>query len=256
MKHYFLVAKDVGDLTRIVCAALEDQDAKSVRGFTGLFRSISNRVRKIPGTLDFVNDNGRINVADARCLRARPGQPDPHVQAGRRQRSRLPSRRAAPGDEVALAGATGDLRANEEANRLFLDILTSRNGPENLLRRMNEAGLLGKFIPDFGKVVAMMQFNMYHHYTVDEHLMRSVGMLHELESGALAQEHPLSRDILPTIKDREVLYVALLLHDIAKGRPEDHSIAGARIARQLCPRLGMSEAQTEFVPGWCSSTSP
>jgi [protein-PII] uridylyltransferase len=93
----------------------------------------------------------------------------------------------------------------------------------------------------------MMQFNMYHHYTVDEHLIRSVGMLHQLETGELAREHPLSQDILPTIKDRQVLYVALLVHDIAKGRTEDHSIAGARIARQLCPRLGMSEAQTEFV---------
>lgn len=246
MKHYFLMAKETGDLTLIVCSALEEQDAKSVQGITGLIRSIRHRVRKIAGTLDFINDNGRINVADAEAFARNPvniirlfkladdNDLDFHPDA-----LHLVSK--------SLGLVDRDLRSNEEANRLFLDILTTRNGPENLLRRMNESGLLGRFIPAFGKVVAMMQFNMYHHYTVDEHLIRAVGMLHGIESGAFAGEHPLAQAILPAIKDRQVLHVALLLHDIAKGGTEDHSIAGARIARHLCPRLGMDEAQTEFV---------
>ena len=69
------------------------------------------------------------------------------------------------------------LRENEEANRLFLEILTSKNAAEIVLRRMNEAGVLGHFVRAFGRIVAMMQFNMYHHYTVDEHLLRCIGML-------------------------------------------------------------------------------
>ena len=85
----------------------------------------------------------------------------------------------------------------------------------------------------------MMQFNMYHHYTVDEHLLRSIGMLADLEAGRLKDELPVANEILPTIRNRTVLAVALFIHDIAKGRPEDHSIAGARIARKLCPRLGL-----------------
>jgi [protein-PII] uridylyltransferase len=141
----------------------------------------------------------------------------------------------------------GDLRENEEANRLFIDILTSRNQPEVVLRTMNEAGVLGRFIPDFGRIVAMMQFNMYHHYTVDEHLLRSIGKLAEIERGEQADRHPLASEILPAIQDRVVLYVALFLHDVAKGRPEDHSIAGARVARRLCPRLGLTPLQTENV---------
>ena len=114
---------------------------------------------------------------------------------------------------------------------------------------MNEAGVLGRFIPDFGKIVAMMQFNMYHHYTVDEHLIRSIGMLSEIEHGDGEKIHPLSplADAGGLKKQREVLYVAVLLHDIAKGRPEDHSIAGAKIARRICPRLGLSPAETETV---------
>jgi [protein-PII] uridylyltransferase len=246
MKHYFLMAKETGDLTLIVCSALEEQDAKSVQGFTGLIRSIRHRVRKIPGTLDFINDNGRINVADAKAFERDPvnmirlfkladdNDLDFHPDALHLLSNSLPL-------------VDRDLRANEEANRLFMDILTTRNGPENLLRRMNESRLLGRFIPAFGKVVALMQFNMYHHYTVDEHLVRSVGMLHALETGQLAGEHPLAESILPELKERQALYVALLIHDIAKGGTEDHSIAGARVAEHLCPRFAMDAAQTELV---------
>jgi [protein-PII] uridylyltransferase len=140
------------------------------------------------------------------------------------------------------------LRDNDEANRLFVDIVTSKKDPETVLRRMNEAGVLGRFIPAFGKVVAMMQFNMYHHYTVDEHLLRCMGILTELER-ATNKDTALANELIQTLQpaSRKVLYVAVFLHDIAKGRIEDHSIAGARVARRLCPRLGFSAAETETV---------
>jgi [protein-PII] uridylyltransferase len=113
---------------------------------------------------------------------------------------------------------------------------------------MNESGVLGRLIPEFGKIVAMMQFNMYHHYTIDEHLLRCIGVLSEIERGEDEKIHPLSHSLMPGLKkQREVLYVALLLHDIAKGRLEDHSIAGARIARRICPHMGLSAADTEMV---------
>ena len=246
MKHYFLMAKEVGDLTLIVCAELEEQDAKSVRGIGGVLRSIRYRKRKIPGSLDFINDNGRINVADEEAFSRDPvnlirmfkladdNDLDFHPDA-----LHLMTK--------SLKLVNRDLRANEEANRLFLDIVSTRKGPERLMRRMNESGLLGKLIPAFGKIVAMMQFNMYHHYTVDEHLIRSLGVLHRIESGEIADEHPLSRAILPDIGNRTILYVALLLHDIAKGRKEDHSIAGERIARRICPLLGFDSDETDLI---------
>ncbi|MGH6815344.1 MAG: ACT domain-containing protein, partial [Hyphomicrobiaceae bacterium] len=93
----------------------------------------------------------------------------------------------------------------------------------------------------------MMQFNMYHHYTVDEHLIRTVGELAKIEKGALADTLPLSTRIIASIQGRRALYVAAFLHDIAKGRAEHHSVAGARIARSLCPRLGLNPAETETV---------
>src|SRR5690606_16206952 len=98
------------------------------------------------------------------------------------------------------------------------------------------------------KVVAMMQFNMYHHYTVDEHLIRCIGVFSEMEHGEAEKIHPLSHSLMPSLKPwRAVLYTALLFHDIAKGRPEEHSEAGARIARRLCPHMGFDAAETEMV---------
>ncbi|MEP3438990.1 MAG: [protein-PII] uridylyltransferase [Hoeflea sp.] len=246
MKHYFLVAKDVGDLTRIFCAGLEDQQAKQAPGLTGVISRFANRPRKIAGTLDFLEDKGRINLADAEVFKRDP------VNIIRL--FHLADIRGLEFHPDALKRVTrslrminAELRENEEANRLFLSILTSKRQPAIMLRRMNEAGVLGRFIPEFGKIVSMMQFNMYHHYTVDEHLIRTVSVLSGIDKGEELREHPLASKIMPGIEEREALYVAVFLHDIAKGRPEDHSIAGARAARKICPRLGLSPKQTELV---------
>ncbi|MGU3399041.1 [protein-PII] uridylyltransferase [Brucellaceae bacterium D45D] len=247
MKHYFLVAKDVGDLTRILSAALEEQQAKHVPGFNRIFLTFSRRKRKLSQGGEFIDDNHRINIATPDVFRDDPVNiirifhlADKHGLEFHPDAMQRLTR--------SLKLINAELRENPEANRLFLDILTSPRNPELILRRMNESGVLGKFIPDFGKIVAMMQFNMYHHYTVDEHLLRCIAVLSEIEHGELQSEHPLSNHLMTTLKrDRHLLYVALLLHDIAKGRPEDHSIAGARIARRLCPRFGLSPSETETV---------
>ncbi|MEQ9688449.1 MAG: [protein-PII] uridylyltransferase, partial [Bauldia litoralis] len=246
MKHYFLVAKEVGDLTRIFCAELEEHHGKPVPALNRLLGLGRKRRRKIPGSTEFIIENERISTAGEDVFASDPVNlirifhladkydlafhPDALQEVAR-----------------SLRLIDGALRENEVANRLFLEIVSSRRQPEVVLRAMNETGVLGRFIPDFGKVVAMMQFSMYHHYTVDEHLLRSIGFLAEIEHGEAADAHPLANEIFPGIKDRVVLYVAMFLHDIAKGRPEDHSIAGARIARRLCPRLGLTPAQTDTV---------
>jgi [protein-PII] uridylyltransferase len=112
---------------------------------------------------------------------------------------------------------------------------------------MNEANVLGRFVPDFGRVVAQMQFDMYHHYTVDEHTIRAIGLLARIESGALEEDHPLATAIVGQIVSRRALRVAVLCHDIAKGRGGDHSVLGAEVACRLAPRLGLSPAETETV---------
>src|SRR5690606_8510801 len=133
-----------------------------------------------------------------------------------------------------------EVRRDPRANALFHKVLTGRRDPEMVLRWMNEAGVFGRFVPDFGKVNAQMQFDMYHHYTVDEHTIRAIGLLAQIERGALKADHPLATELLPRLANRTVLYVATLLHDIAKGRGGDHSVLGAEVAMKLCPRLGLS----------------
>jgi [protein-PII] uridylyltransferase len=110
---------------------------------------------------------------------------------------------------------------------------------------MNEAGVFGRFMPDFGRVVAQMQYDMYHVYTVDEHTIFALGILHRIELGELKEDHPLSTDVIHKVQSRRALYVALLLHDIAKGRGGDHSEIGAEIARKVGPRFGLTAEETE-----------
>ena len=242
MKHYFLIAKAVGDLTAIVCAAMEERQAKPramLNRFVGKFK----RRGKLQSP-DFVVETNRITAKSPQVFERDPvnlirifwladrNSLDIHPDA-----TRLVT--------LSLKRIDARLRADKTANALFLEILTSRNNPEIVLRRMNEAGVLGRFVPDFGRVVAMMQFNMYHHYTVDEHTLRAIGALADIEAGRLQTDHPVATEIMHTVAHRNALYLAVFLHDIAKGRPEDHSVAGAEIARKLGPRFGLSDAETE-----------
>ena len=242
MKHYFLIAKDVGDLTHIFCQALEDANKKRRPALSRVLPHFGRR-REIGA---FVAESGRIDVIGPDAFAKDPVNLIRIFHISDREELEI-----APGAarlmRQSLSLIDDKLRNDKEANRLFLEILSSRNDPERTLRNMNEAGVFGPFVPDFGRIVAMMQFNMYHHYTVDEHLIRAIGFLSKIEHGVFAKENPLSSELFAQIKHRVPLYVAMLLHDIAKGRPEDHSEAGAEVARNLCPRLGLSPAETDLV---------
>jgi [protein-PII] uridylyltransferase len=246
MKHYFLVAKDVGDLTAIVCAALEEKQAKP----RAMLNRFVGRLRRRSGVKlesdAFTVEHDRVTVAAQDVFERDPVNllrlfwlADKHGLAVHPDAVRLVT--------LSLKRVDEKLRNNLLANKLFLEIVSSRNSPETILRMMNEAGVLGRFIPDFGRIVAMMQFNMYHHYTVDEHLLRAIGILANIDSGRLAEDHPVASEVMPSIVKRVALYVALFLHDVGKGRPEDHSVVGAEIARKLCPRLGLSKSDTETI---------
>src|SRR6266513_1506546 len=240
MKHYFLVAKDVGDLTRIFCAILEaDQQHKRRLPW---IRWGSAR-RALGG---FVVDGERLTIPSEDFFKTDPvGLLRLFHVAQQHDLDIHP--RALRAVTRALRLVAGQLREDPEANRLFLEILASRKDPETALRRMNEAGVFGRFIPDFGRVVAQMQYDMYHVYTVDEHTLFAIGILHKIESGQLKEELPVACSIMPTIVSRRALYVATLLHDIAKGRGGDHSEIGEKIAYKLGPRLGLTAEETETV---------
>jgi [protein-PII] uridylyltransferase len=241
MQHYFLHAKTVGDLTGVFLSHLDEKFARAGRRF-GL-PAIRRRPSKLEG---FVLDRGRLALpADAFFAE----DPVRLVQI-----FALAAQNGLEIHPLAMRAASRDarlidnkVRADPRANALFLEVLTSPRDPETVLRWMNEAGVFGRFVPDFGRVIAQMQFDMYHHYTVDEHSIRAIGLVSRIERGELKEDHPLSTAIVKRIASRRVLYVAVLLHDIAKGRGGDHSVIGADVARELCPRFGLDEAETEAV---------
>jgi [protein-PII] uridylyltransferase len=240
MKDYFLVAKDVGDLTRIFCAILESDQKRKRR---------LSWVRWGPGRRalgGFILDGERLTIPNEDFFAKDPAALIRLFHIAQQHDLDIHPR-ALRAASQSLNLIDQRLREDPEANRLFLEILTSRKDPETALRRMNEAGVFGRFIPDFGRVVAQMQYDMYHHYTVDEHTLFAIGILRKIESGLLREEHALATEAAATIVSRRALYVALLLHDIAKGRGGDHSEIGEQIALELGPRLGLSAEETETV---------
>ncbi|VAW11710.1 [Protein-PII] uridylyltransferase / [Protein-PII]-UMP uridylyl-removing enzyme [hydrothermal vent metagenome] len=243
MKHYFLTAKTVGDLTRIVCAVLEERELKQLPVLTRMLDHLGLGDRETLAH-GFRIEHGRLTVTGNRVFADDPVNLIRIFHVAQTRELHLHPE-AVQLVTRSLKAIDRTLRANPEANALFLDILTSRARPDKALRIMNETGVLGRFVPDFGRIVCLMQFSMYHHFTVDEHLLRTIGLLSRIEHGDMGKDHPLSHKIMPGIESRRALYVAAFVHDIAKGRPEDHSVAGARIARRLGPRLGLSAAETE-----------
>jgi [protein-PII] uridylyltransferase len=241
MQFYFLNAKTVGDLTGVFLAQLDEQLGK--KGFRFALPTIRRRPKRLGG---FVLDRGRISIPSDDYFQKGPVRLlELFALAAREQLEIHPvAMRAASRDSVLI---DRKIRSDPRANALFMEVLTSLKQPEQVLRWMNEAGVFGRFVPDFGRVVAQMQFDMYHHYTVDEHSIRAIGLLAAIERGELKHDHPISTAIFKQIASRRVLYIAVLLHDIAKGRGGDHSEIGAEIALKLAPRFGLDPAETETV---------
>jgi len=240
MQFYFLNAKTVGDLTGQFLAQLDEQMGK--KGFRFALPTLRRRPARLNG---FTLDRGRLSIPTDSFLAKQP--------ARLLELFALAAREGLEVHPKAMRTATRDarlvdqVRDDHQANALFMAVLTNLAAPDTVLRWMNEAGVFGRFVPDFGRVVAQMQFDMYHHYTVDEHSIRAIGLLAAIERGELAEDHPLATALFRQVASRRTLYVAVLLHDIAKGRGGDHSELGAEIAGRLGPRFGLDAAETETV---------
>ena len=240
MQEYFLHATAVGDLTRIFLTSLEASHAKAEPLLQRIF------TRKIRPPKGFRVVHNRLAISDEAVFLA------DKLNLLRLFEEGLRTGLLIHPDAMRLVTANLNLvddamRNDKTARRIFLDLLLKHGNPERALRRMNELGILARFIPEFEPIVAMMQFNMYHHYTVDEHTIQCLTNLAQIERRELIEELPLASHILKTGLNRKVLYTALLLHDLGKGRDEDHSILGARIARKVAPRLGLDKTESETV---------
>ena len=191
MQFYFLNAKTVGDLTGLFLAQLDEQLGQEGLPLRASDASAAGRSVSAASCSTAAGSRFRPTISSApirsacsRCSRS------PRASSSRSTRARCARRRR----DAELIDR--DVRDDPRANALFMEVLTCIAPSRTVLRWMNEAGVFGRFVPDFGRVVAQMQFDMYHHYTVDEHSIRAIGLLAAIERGELKQDHPLSTAII------------------------------------------------------------
>ena len=241
MQFYFMQANRVGSLTGVFLTQIDEQFAR--RQPTGLLAAFRQKARSLKGFRVF---GGRIGAPGDDWFAKDPVRLIEIFQLAEANGLEIhPETMRMIGRDAGLI--KGVVRKDARANALFMAVLAGRNDPETVLRWMNEAGVFGRFVPDFGRVNAQMQFDMYHHYTVDEHTIQAIGLLHRIEAGELSGDHPRSAELIHKVHSRRAIYVAVLLHDIAKGRGGDHSVLGEAVARKLCPRLGLDADETALV---------
>jgi len=237
MKHLFLTARDVVRFSRVLEPAIERaalgppatrRDGDGALAEEGLAFA-DGKLVAAPPDRDFSREPilmlRIVKAARDRCLAIHPLAIRALIRHARKAET---------------------LRGEDEAGALFIDLLMGKDAAK-WLRLLNETGFLGRFLPEWQRIVGLMQFDTYHVFTVDEHSIEAIGVLQQIEHGALTEIAPVATELMGQLQSRRALYVAALLHDIAKGRGGDHSEIGARLAQEICPRLGMTAEETETV---------
>ena len=246
MRRYFLTAREVGSLTRTYCAKLEAEHAKPrSTGLSRFFPRAAAPRRTALGS-GLHEQGGRLGVDGAEVFRQEPvALLRLFTEADRRDLDLHPDAFAAVTRSLGLVGP--GLRRSAEAAAAFFDVLARGRETHRTLTLMNESGLLGRYLPEWGRIVGQMQFNMYHSYTVDEHTLLAVGVIADIAAGRHRDEHPLCAQVWPLIADREALFLAMLLHDTGKGGEGGQEAAGAVNVRKAAARLGFSPERTELT---------
>ena len=243
MRHYFLTAREITRITAVLepavvraalgppALAAETDASLAQEGFV----LAEGRLLCAPGV-----DFGDRPILMLRILQvARDRQLDLHP---------LALRALIRHERQAL-----NLRGDPAASAIFLDLLCGQDGEHahaqgaRWIAVLNESGFLGRYIPDWARIVGQMQFDTYHVFTVDEHTIAALRVLNQLERGELAEVAPIASGLVEDLQSRRALYGATLLHDIAKGRGGDHSELGAEVALQVGPGIGLSPEETETV---------
>ena len=241
MKRYFLAAKDVGGLTRILAAKLEADQKATPEGWRRFLPGTA-QTKSLPD-LNFVLVGNRVSFADEETPLRHPTTLLKLFQVADKEGVDVHP------DALSLVTRNTKIinaktRTNPKMVSTFLEILLHSRNLGLTLNRMNEAGILGRFLPEFGGIVAQTQFNMYHHYTVDEHTIRALEHMSQMDQGE--EGFGLAKQLFGRIENRRALYLAMLLHDTGKGHG-DQQIEGMKTSRRACKRLGLDEAETELV---------
>ena len=242
MRRYFQYARHVGALTRIFCALLEEENLRTPQA-PFMKETVE---RHLPD--GFTLDAARLNFAPSVNLAEQPSLAVQLFYVAQKNGLDIHPR-AQLAISRTLGVLTNRLPFEGEANRLFLEILLATKAPDMALRRMNETGVLGALIPEFGRITGMMQYDGYHTYTVDEHTIVAIGNLASFETGMASDDLPLTTAVAKEIDDRAPLYLAMLGHDLAKGTGGRHAEKGEAIVARIAARLGLT-VHAAALAGW------
>jgi [protein-PII] uridylyltransferase len=237
MQFYFQTVKNLERLNEMLLQLFNER-----------FMSNAGSSKPIPVTDKFVAINGYLEAVNDQVFEHQPLalleiflilQQNPALKGIRATTIRLIRKNLSLIDE--------QFRENKAANRLFIDLLRQSRGLTHELRRMNRYGILAAYIPGFANIVARMQYDLFHIYTVDEHTLFVIANLRRFALAKHNAELPFCNDIFLLIPKPEILYIAALFHDIAKGKDGDHSVIGEEIARNFCLQHEMTQHDTKLV---------
>ncbi|WP_298399786.1 [protein-PII] uridylyltransferase [uncultured Azonexus sp.] len=236
MQSYYRNAKGLTLLNTIVLqnmgAALAPENLQRPQPFDEHFQIVGNL----------------LDVCDERLFERQPGlifdaflimQENPELQG-----MTAPTLRAI---WVARDRIDDAFRADPANRAMFLKLIQSERGVVHEFRRMNQLDILGAYLPNFGRIVGQMQHDLFHVYTVDQHILQVLRNLRRFTMSEFAHEYPQCSRIINEFERPWLLYIAALFHDIAKGRGGDHSIKGTVDAREFCENHGLSKDDTELV---------
>jgi [protein-PII] uridylyltransferase len=235
MQRYYLTAKAIWQMNSIL--------------LPNLLARISKRREDVVKPIDdeFELVNGNISARDVTIFDADPRAIFRAFLALQRDRE---AEFFAPETLRALWRAVPkidrEFRADPEANRLFLEIIRHEK-LSFTLRRMSRYGVLGRYLPAFGRIVGQMQHDLFHVYTVDEHILMVIRNMRRLVLPRFEKEFPFCHELARDFARPEILYLGALFHDIGKGRGGDHSELGKKDAKAFCKKVGLSKADGDFV---------
>ncbi|MEO5367024.1 MAG: [protein-PII] uridylyltransferase, partial [Magnetococcus sp. WYHC-3] len=235
MRRYYQVANQVGALSQIFLQKYEEEltmarGPAACQPLEDVFELLGDKIH--------LRDEAALEENPVRLMRLF------HISQ-RRQRAIHPEAVRMVTRNLHLV--RNDFRNNLLVNHLFLEMFDGTFEVAPILERMNACGFLGRFIPEFGRINGQTQHDMFHVFTVDEHSIRAVDALEQLRRGEFANELPIATELMARVDNPVVLYLAVLFHDIAKGRGGDHEIKGAVIAQSICGRLGLPSRDIEQV---------
>ena len=244
MRDYYHHARELNLFSETLLARASETERKASRGW-------GRRLSRNPAEPLSIS-NGRVQLeGEANLLTANPMLLfDAFALA---QAADVPlSQTLRDAMRQSLPAVDRNFRLSAEASRSFMKLLGRRGRGGYVLRLMHETGFLARFVPEFARISLLIQHDLYHHYTVDEHTLKAVEALDELYASQDKQRAHL-RSVFDEIEDPSLLYLSILLHDIGKGRGRGHIPRGAKIAERVCKRLGLDELDAGSPagqPGW------